>query len=756
MVEVTHSIARHAVKTPQAHAQICACLAGAEAALVLGALDFASEIYAARNLPHGEATLEHALGTALILAGLRLDAQTRAAGLLFDAPNCLLEDAIKTGEGKSTSAPPAAKLTERFGADVAKLVEDVSRVNSLRLITRKHAKASLAGGPRDESQIEVLRKMLLAMVGDLRVVLIRLASRVQSLRYLAQSSDEERRPVAHETLDIYAPLANRLGVWQLKWELEDLSFRYLEPEIYQNLARLLDERRVEREAFIEDAIGRLSAEIALAGVKAEVVGRPKHFYSIWNKMRAKNVGIEQVHDVRALRVLVDDVKDCYTVLGIVHNIWQPIPKEFDDYISRPKGNFYRSLHTAVTGPDGRGLEVQIRTHDMHGHAELGVAAHWRYKEGAAGSKGGGVKPDTFDDKIAWLRQVLAWKDEIVGSADWVDKFKRAALDETVYVLTPQGRVIDLPRGATPVDFAYHLHSELGHRCRGARVDGHLVSLNTPLANGQRVDIVTAKTGGPSRDWLNPQLGFLQSSRAKTKVRQYFKSLQLEETIAHGRAALEKEMQREGATGANLEALAARLEFARPEDLFAAIGRGEIGSRQLQLALSEDAPAPQVEAGVPLHKSRASTGDSGILVVGVDKLLTQLARCCKPAPPDTIGGFVTRGRGVSVHRLACNSFRRLASEQPERIIAASWGRQGGVYPTDVEVVANDRQGLLRDLTEVLSREKINVTAVKSQSRQHVAYMVFTVEVPGVAELRRTLALLQDVAGVTSASRRAGRS
>jgi GTP pyrophosphokinase len=754
MVAVTHSIIKGGSAAGVPSSEICAGLNQDDARLVAGALEFAAQSYAGRSLEHGEPVFEHALGNALVLAGLRLDAQTRAAGILFDAPNCLPAD---TGGNAPSAEPAAAVLAARFGADVAKLVEEVSKVNRLRLITREHAKAGLAGAQRDQSQIEVLRKMLLAMVGDLRVVLIRLASRVQTLRYMAQHVDAElRRQAAHETLDIYAPLANRLGVWQLKWELEDLSFRFLHAELYQQIAQQLDERRVEREAFIEDAIARLSAEVALAGIKAEVVGRPKHLYSIWNKMRAKNVGLDEIYDVRALRVLVDDVKDCYTVLGIVHDIWQPIPKEFDDYISRPKGNLYRSLHTAVTGPDGRGLEVQIRTHDMHRHAELGVAAHWRYKEGAASHKPG-VKGGAFDDKIAWLRQVLAWKDEIVGSADWVDKFKRAALDDTVYVLTPQGRVLDLPRGATPIDFAYHLHSDLGHRCRGARVDGHLVPLNTPLANGQRVEIVIAKTGGPSRDWLNPQLGFLHSSRAKTKVRQYFKSLQLEETIAQGRAALEKELQREGQTHANLEALAAKLEFAKPDDLFAAIGRGEVGARQLQLALAAGAPAPDAEEeAVPLHKSRASSQDSGILVVGVDKLMTQLARCCKPAPPDPIGGFVTRGRGVSVHRLACSSFRRLAAAQPERIIAAGWGQRVGVYPADIEVVANDRQGLLRDLTEVLSREKINVTAVKTQSRQHVAYMVFTAEVQDLAQLKRTLALLQDVAGVTSAVRKAGRA
>jgi len=741
MVSVTHSLSKLNLGAAVPAAGIVAGLDDADSVKVVDALAFAPGIYNGRKLDHGEPVFDHALGTALILAGLKLDAETRAAGILFDMPNCL-----PAAEGGG----PTVELGKRFGDMTARLVAEVAQVNCQRLVTRAHAHAGLAGERRDEAQIEILRKMLLAMVEDVRVVLIRLASRLQTLRYMSHLPAAERQPTARETLDIYAPLANRLGVWQLKWELEDLSFRYLEPETYMGIARQLDERRVEREAFIADAITRLSSELAHAGIEAEVVGRPKHLFSIWNKMRAKGVGLDEIYDVRALRVLVADVKDCYAALGVVHHMWQPIPKEFDDYISRPKGNFYRSLHTAVDGPDGRGLEVQIRTRDMHRHAELGVAAHWRYKEGAAGTTG------AFDDKIAWLRQILAWKDEIVDSADWQDKYKRAALDDTVYVLTPQGRVIDLPRGATAVDFAYHLHTDLGHRCRGARVDGHMVSLSTPLASGQRVEIVTAKTGGPSRDWLNPQLGFLASSRAKAKVRQYFKAQQLEETVAHGRAVLEKEMQREGLTGANLETLATRLEFGRTEDLFAAIGRGEVGPRQLQIAMHEAVPAPEpaTDIAVPIAKSKAG-GDSGILVVGVDKLMTQLARCCKPAPPDPIGGFVTRGRGVSVHRLACNSFRRLAAEQPERIIAAGWGKAGGVFPADVEVVANDRQGLLRDLTEVLSREKINVTAVKTQSKQHVAYMVFTVEIPGVAELQRTLAMVREVSGVTSAERKVGR-
>jgi GTP pyrophosphokinase len=585
------------------------------------------------------------------------------------------------------------------------------------------------------------------MVEDIRVVLIRLASRTQTLRFLAKAADDVRRPLARETLDIYAPLANRLGVWQLKWELEDLSFRFLEPDLYKRIARALDERRGERESFIAEAIATLNREIAAAGVAAEVSGRPKHIYSIYSKMQQKGLEFDELYDVRGLRVLVDTVKDCYTVLGIVHNLWTPIPREFDDYISRPKGNRYRSLHTAVTGPDGRALEVQIRTHEMHRHAELGVAAHWRYKEGK------GARDDAYDDKIAWLRQVLAWRDEVVGSADWVEQSKRAALDDTVYVLTPQGRVIDLPRGATPIDFAYALHTDLGHRCRGAKVDGVMVPLDFRLDNGQRVEIVAAKTGGPSRDWLS-QPGYLASSRARNKVRQWFNAEELARTIAAGRAIVEREIAREGATSVKLDALAAQFGFAKADDLFAAVGREEIGPRALQVAVRGPEPAAAVpEEALVTKKSKAAPGASGILFVGVDRLMTQLARCCKPVPPDPIVGFVTRGRGISVHRRDCRSLAQLLVRHPERAIESQWGaREAAVFPVDIAVQAHDRQGLLRDVSEVLSRERINVTAVNTVSRQHVATMLFTVEVENREHLARALAQIAEVKGVFSAARR----
>ena len=732
----TTRLAVATVAEPQSVAPLALqpALAGLDAPerlLLERACEFVAPIYAGKLLGTGEPALEHAYGLAANLAALRLDAATRAAGLLYAVPEYL-------PDGRE-------QLASRFDAAVAALVEGVWKLNRLRVITRGLG----AGGEKGKtSQTEILRKMLLAMVADIRVVLIRLASRTQSLRFLAQAPDAIRRPVARETLDIYAPLANRLGVWQLKWELEDLSFQFLEPELYARIAVELDERRGEREGFIRESIAMLAREIAAAGVSAEVSGRPKHLYSIYSKMRQKGLEFDELHDVRGLRVLVETVKDCYAALGVVHHLWAPIPNEFDDYISRPKGNRYRSLHTAVTGPDGRPLEVQIRTHEMHRHAELGVAAHWRYKERKH------ARDDLYDDKIAWLRQVLAWRDEIVDSAEWVEQSKRAALDDDVYVLTPQGEVVALARGATPIDFAYALHTDLGHRCRGAKVDGAMVPLDYRLDNGQRVEIVAAKAGGPSRDWLT-QPGYLATSRARNKVRQRFNAEELARTVAAGRAIVERELAREGATGVKLEALAAQFGFAKADELFAAVGREEIGPRAVQVAVRGPAAieSPPAEEALVAKKSRAVAGASGILVVGVDRLMTQLARCCKPVPPEAIVGFVTRGRGISIHRRGCRSLAQLLIRQPERAIESQWGaREAAVFPVDIAVQANDRQGLLRDVSEVLSRERINVTAVNTQSRQHVATMLFTAEVEDLDHLRRALAQIGDVAGVYSAARR----
>ena len=693
------------------------------------ALEFARDVYGEKLLGTGEPAYAHALGLVRNVAHLRLDADSLVAGVLFAVP-AYLPDAEE-------------KLKETFGETVASLVAGIARLNQLRIVTR-----AAALGRDSAPQAEVLRKMLLAMVADLRVVLLRLASRTQTLRWLSRAPEAERRRIARETLDIYAPLANRLGVWQLKWELEDLSFRYLEPELYKHIAGMLEDRRSERERFIEQAIAELADELARAGIRAEVTGRPKHLYSIYSKMRAKSLDFSEIHDVSGVRVLVDEVKDCYAVLGVVHNLWAPIPREFDDYISRPKANLYRSLHTAVIGPEGKTLEVQIRTHEMHRDAEVGLAAHWRYKEGSRGRS----QEDPADEKIAWLRQMLAWRDEIVDASDWKQQSKEAVLGDTVYVLTPQGKVVDLPQGATPVDFAYALHTDVGHRCRGAKVNGSIVTLDYRLRNADIVEIITAKRGGPSRDWLNPALGTIRSSRARNKVRQWFNSRELAGVVAAGRAAVERELRREGMRAASLDDLAKRLGFDRPDELFAAVGREEVGPRQLQSALrgeSEREPPPRAQPG----GRRAAQGGSGILVVGVDRLLTVLARCCKPAPPDRISGFVTKGRGVSVHRSECPSLARLVERSPERIIAAEWGDRGDrSYPVDIVVRGNDRQGLLRDVSEALVRQKANVIAAKTQTNNDIASMHFTIEVQDVDQLQRALAAIEDVRGVLSSARR----
>jgi GTP pyrophosphokinase len=740
MVSVTHSVAAQS-DFEHSLLSLGEGLSAAELARIRRAVDFAREIYGDHHLGSGEGIWGHALGVALIVAGLKLDADTRLAALLFAVPA-----QHETG---------LADIERDFGSSVAQLVDGISRLNRMRPITRgfvAHSVESSEKNPHEmRAQIEVLRKMLLAMVEDIRVVLLRLASRTQTLRYYAGEPDELRVPVARETLALYSPLANRLGIWELKWELEDISFRFLHPAIYKEIAQQLDEKRTEREQFITEATARLQAELASAGVvDAEVYGRPKHIYSIWNKMRKKDVGFAEVYDVRALRVIVDEVKDCYTALGIVHHIWSPIAKEFDDYIAHPKGNDYRSLHTAVHCPDGRSLEVQIRTRQMHSHAEHGVAAHWRYKEGSKATP-----EDRYDEKIAWLRQLLSWRDEVADSSDWVRHYKQAAFDETVYILTPQGRVVDLPRGATPIDFAYRVHTDLGHRCRGAKVDGVLVPLNTQLVTGQRVEIIVAKQGGPSRDWLNPSLAFLFTHRSRLKVRHWFASLALEDTLAEGRAVVVRELQRMGQPGINLDDLAARLGFARSEDLFIEIARARLNIRQLQVAVrGAELPVDEPElVELPVRRQRDSdVAEKGILIVGVGRLLTQLAGCCKPAPPDPIVGFVTRGKGVSVHRADCSNFSNMLTRHPERVIETSWGgRTDGVFAVDIVIDAYDRQGLLRDVSDVLAREKINVIAVNTQSRQGNAHMSFTAEVGSIAQLNRTLALLHEVQGVVGARR-----
>jgi len=744
MVSVVH---QHPQSASAALEPIAVGLPPDEHGLLARTLEFAEPLYAGQTLSTGEPIWPHALGLAASLAAIGMDPAARAAGILFAAPKFL--------EGSDA-------LAERFGAEVASLAAGVERLYRLRVVTRGAQKATRESKEERAQQTEVLRKMVLGMVEDIRVVPLRVASRTQTLRWFVRNPGDERDAYARETLEIYSPLANRLGLWQLKWEMEDLAFRIIEPETYQRIARLIDERRVEREQYIGEAMALLTRELAAAGVVGEVAGRPKHIYSIWNKMRLKNLEFSEVYDVRAVRVIVESLVNCYTALGVVHNLWQPIPREFDDYISRPKGNKYQSLHTAVVGPGGRTLEVQIRTREMHRHAELGIAAHWRYKEAGKPTRA----DSAFDDKIAWLRQLLAWRDEVAEGGPAAAELARPEVgplvDDTVFVLTPQGKVIDLPAGATPIDFAYALHTDIGHRCRGAKVDGQMVPLDTPLKNGQRVEVTVAKTGGPSRDWLNVELGFVASHRARQKIRQWFNTEALGQTIADGRGIVEREMRREAIPQANLGLLAGRLGFGAADELFAAAGRDEISLRQLQTALralaggEPEAPADEAAPVARLAPAPSRSAERGILIVGMDRLLTQLARCCKPLPPDPIQGFVTRGRGVSIHRADCPSLARLAELQPERLLDANWGegegaKSGGSYPVDMVVNATDRPGLLRDIGDALAREKINVTAVHTQSRDDVAYMRFSFPVSDLTQLQRAFAVVKTVSGVVRVTR-----
>ncbi len=684
-------------------------------------------LYVDHTLRTGEPFLAHADGMAAIVRPLREDADLLAAAYLFGV-NDVLRNADEF-------------VRARFGAGVAQLVADLRVLMRLSERTRGRANADAA------TEAEALRKMLLAMVNDLRVVILRLASRLQTLRWYAATKQPGAEDFARETLQLYAPLANRLGIWQLKWELEDLAFRFIEPETYKQIARWLEARRVEREAFIAQSKDRLRQILRDAAIEAEVSGRPKHIYSIWSKMRAKSLAFEQLYDVRALRVIVADVAQCYQVLSLVHEHWTPIGAEFDDYIARPKPNGYQSLHTVVRDREGRTLEIQIRTRAMHEAAELGVAAHWRYKE-EGGARGKAARAE--QERIAWLRQLLAWR------ADVTEPVAAGALhEERIYVLTPQAKVMELPAGATPIDFAYHVHTELGHRCRGARVDGAMVPLTTKLATGQTVEIVAAKSGGPSRDWLNPELGYLASPRSRAKVRQWFNALELEQSIAAGREIVDRELARLGKTAVKLDDLARRLGFASVDELCVAATKEEFSLRSIEQALAVAPPAveevPAALTGVGAATAPAARGR--VLVVGVDSLLTMLARCCRPVPPDEIIGFVTRGKGVSIHRANCVNARALSKRAPERLIDVTWGGQAdAAYPADVFVLALDRHGLLRDVSEVFAREKINVIGVNTQTQRGEAQMRFTVEVPDVAALRRALSQLGDVPGVISARRR----
>ena len=711
---------------------------------------FAEPLLAGHHLGTGEPALDHADGVAAILAGVGAAPSMQAASYLVYAGDYLNK--------------PEEIVAKAFGESDASLVAHTRRLVQIQ----RAAREARVEEQRRQEQTELVRKMLLAFSRDLRVVLLRLASRLQSLRWFAASKTPCPRDLAAESLQVFAPLANRLGIWQIKWELEDLAFRFLEPEQYHQLAKALHEKRVEREQSVESVRAAAERELQALGIAAQVQGRPKHLYSIWKKMRGKGLTLERVFDLRALRVVVPEVADCYAVLARLHELYKPVDVEFDDYIARPKPNGYQSLHTVVIAADGRPMEVQIRTRAMHEHAEHGVAAHWAYKE--AGTKGyaGVTAAGEFEEQVAQarkavLRQLLAWERDYVAESG-------PSFDDRIYVFTPQANVVELCAGATAVDFAYAVHTDLGHRCRGAKVDGQMVPLNTPLQSGQTVEIVALKEGGPSLDWLNPELGYLQSQRSKAKVRAWFNAQVQSQTIAKGRELVEKLLQREGKTAIKLEDLAARLGFKNADALFEVVGKDEYSLRNIETLLRPPVPEADEEELLVQKHTKGTVGEGrtpkgGVLVVGVDSLLTSLARCCRPAPPDAITGYVTRGKGVAIHRSDCANLRQMAQSAPERVIAVAWGEpapdragKGALYPVDLVVEATDRPGLLRDVLELFAKDKLNVIAVNQQSgkgkpaRSDLSRMNFTVEVSDAQRLQQTLVAVSQVNGVRSARRR----
>ncbi|SFK60610.1 GTP pyrophosphokinase [Nitrosomonas aestuarii] len=732
MITSTHASCASNMEIATWLESIAARLSSSDNALLRNTLDYVWQYYDGKRLSSGEQVIHHMLGTVTILASLKVDTDTLAAGILHAMPD-YLDDY-------------ANQLHTDFNPTVVHLVDGVGRMARIKALGFRN---NLAG---HVTQVEALRKMLLAMAEDIRVVVITLASRAQTMRYVVSTDIPERMDIAFETMDIFAPLANRLGLWQVKWELEDLSFRILEPARYKKIARLLEETRVSREQYIALVVAELQRALQQAGIRAAVNGRPKHIYSIHKKMKRKDLDFGEIYDARAVRILVDDISDCYAALGIVHSMWIPIPKEFDDYIAKPKSNGYRSLHTAVTGLENKAVEIQIRTHEMHRHSELGVAAHWRYKEGS-------TRDARYEEKITWLRQILEWKDDVSDDGELAEHFKTALFEDSVYVLTPQGNVIALPKGATPLDFAYHVHTDLGHRCRGAKVDGVMVALDYQLQNAQKVEILPAKAGGPSRDWLNDALGYLKSSRARSKVRQWFNHQVLKTTLVQGRTIVEKLLQRHGATAMSLDKLAAQFNFPRLNDFFMAVAKGEISQRQLEKILTGQIVSAATQPDMLMDRKSTKrpvsqqTGEE-ILVNGVGGLLSVLAKCCKPVPPDPIVGFVTRhGRGISIHRQNCLNMPQLLRKNADRIVEADWGTiNDKAFPVDVEIRAHDRQWLLRDISEILSREKVNAVAMNTQTRRSMTNIQLTLEVNEIKQLSRMLALLKELPGVTVAGRR----
>jgi GTP diphosphokinase / guanosine-3',5'-bis(diphosphate) 3'-diphosphatase len=727
----------------------------ADRELVMRAYRVAEHAHREQKRASGEPYINHCIIVAAILAELRVPPSVVAAGLLHDS----VEDTQVT----------LADLHRDFGDEIARLVDGVTKLTHLPRVSRadllvedplveseKQKIAERRGVPDPELEAaqmvrsrrydvvsETLRKTFMAMGDDIRVVLIKLADRLHNMRTLGHMPEAKRRRIAQETLDIFAPLANRLGIWQIKWELEDLGFRHTNPDKYREIAANLAERRADREEQMIRIIQRLNNVLHQVGIEAEITGRPKHIYSIYKKIQRKGVPFEMVHDIRGVRILVKDIPACYATLGVIHTHWRPMPGEFDDYIAVPKDNFYRSLHTSVLYDDGKTLEVQIRTHEMNQNAELGIAAHWRYKEGA-------TRDEAYERHILWLRSLMEWRQDVEDAGEFVDSMKTDVFQDRVYVFTPRGDIIDLPTGSTPIDFAYHVHTDIGHRCRGAKINGKLVSLDYVLKTGDKVEILTAKRGGPSRDWLNPNLGLVKTQRARSKIRQWFKRQAREHNISQGKVLLERELHRLGLDETNLDQLARQHEYKAVEDLYIAIGCGDIplGRVVNQLMLDEKddegylfTTRPKVEPGVQSHDT--------VSVVGLKGLLTTMARCCNPAPGDDIIGYITRGRGATIHRLDCPNMLRI--RERERLVRVSWGEPKKTYPVSVQIKAYDRDGLLRDVSTLIAEEGINLGQVRAVVNQNIAALDLILEVREVDQLTRVLTRLEALPNVLQAHR-----
>lgn len=668
--------------------------------------------------------LQHSVNIANVLIDLGLDGVTIAAALVV----------LPVQQHALTSA----QVSHQLGAVALKLVESVGAMKAIDSLHHNGAKH------QDSVQMDKLRKMLLAMVDDPRGVLIKLAEHLCTLRMAKYFPVEYQQQIAEQAADIYAPLANRLGVGQLKWEMEDLSFRYREPNTYKYIAQLLDEKRLDREDYLQAVIGELQTALTQDGIDAEVQGRVKHIYSIWRKMQRKKVDYDEIYDVRAIRILVDKIADCYAALGTVHRLWRHVPKEFDDYIAMAKQNGYQSLHTAVVGPKGKVVEVQIRTRQMHQDSELGVASHWRYKEG--------VRHDPiYEDKIAWLRQLISWQEQVADADELINELREKVYDERVYVLTPNGEVLDLQRGATPLDFAYQVHTTIGHRCRGAKVNGRIVPLTSALHTGDQVEILTAGEPNPSRDWLNPDLGYLMTPRARSKVKAWFREQNREQNLSAGRALMEKELQRLGLETIDYKALAPKLNFVEGEDVLIALGRGDLRPIQVIHLLRDSTGLPKSEANkindvasLLLDTYSKSTHADHLIVQGVGNLLTHMAGCCRPVSGDKIIGYVTQSAGISIHRIECANVTHAREVRPERLVEVAWGTKGAEkYPVTIQITANDRQNLLRDITQVFANERCSILALNSSLKKEVANITLTVEITSLEKLGKALERIQQL-------------